>query len=331
MSQKKKLLVVGGCGYIGSHMVSHLLDCGHEVVVLDDLSSGKRSALMGGTLVEGRCGDRALLQDLFSRHRFDGVLHFASFIQVGESVVDPMKYYKNNVAETLVLIEEMIQHDIKHFIFSSTAAVFGEPEYVPIDEQHALRPINPYGLSKLMVEQMLNDFARAYQFNYVCLRYFNAAGADPLARIGENHEPETHLIPLAIRAAMGTGAPLKLFGLDYPTPDGSCVRDYIHVCDLASAHLLALNYLWEGGDSACFNLGNGCGYSVLEVLQAVERVTGNKVPYQEYPRREGDPARLIAHAGKALSQLHWKPEMASLDTIVQHAWQWEKSKNSNVA
>ncbi|MCW8840376.1 MAG: UDP-glucose 4-epimerase GalE [Gammaproteobacteria bacterium] len=319
----KRLLVVGGCGYIGSHMVKCLLEAGHEVVVLDDLSAGFRDSLLGGELVEGDCGDRALLDELFSSRRFDGVLHFASLIQVGESVVKPALYYQHNVAKTLTLLDAMQAHSVGPLIFSSTAAVFGEPLQIPIDEEHPRMPINPYGMSKHIVECMLADFDRAYGLRSVALRYFNAAGADPEARIGERHEPETHLIPLALQAVLGLRPPLKVFGRDYDTPDGTCIRDYIHVDDLAQAHLLALEYLWNGGKTTALNLGNGTGFSVQQVLDSIEAVTGTAVPAEDAPRREGDPARLVADATQAKALLGWSPRYAELDTIVKHAWQWE--------
>lgn len=320
----KKLLVVGGCGYIGSHMVKCLLDAGHQVVVLDDLSSGFVDALLGGSLVVGDCADRALLDELFAAQAFDGVLHFASFIQVGESVAEPAKYYRNNVAKTLALLEAMHAHGVRHLIFSSTAAVFGNPEYTPIDEQHGLAPINPYGWTKRMVEQMLADFERAYGLRWAALRYFNAAGADPQGRIGERHDPETHLIPLALQAVSGRGKALKIFGRDYATPDGTCIRDYVHVDDLASAHLLALEHLWRGGASSAFNLGNGQGFSVQQVLDAVAEATGRTVPHEDAPRRAGDPARLVADSARARDVLGWQPRFAELRTIVEHAWAWEQ-------
>ena len=323
-SASKRLLVIGGCGYIGSHMVKCLLAAGHSVQVLDDLSSGHRDAMLGGELVEGDCGDRALLDRLLIRGQLDGVLHFASFIQVGESVVDPAKYYENNVAKTLVLLQAMKDHGVGPLIFSSTAAVFGNPVHIPMAEDHPREPINPYGWSKRMVEQMLEDFDRAYGLRSVALRYFNAAGADPLGRIGERHDPETHLIPLALQAVSGRRAALKVFGRDYDTPDGTCVRDYIHVDDLAQAHLQALEYLWAGGASDAFNLGNGQGFSVQEVLDAVESVTGKPVPFVDAPRRAGDPARLVADSKRAREVLGWKPVYAELAQIVAHAWQWEQ-------
>lgn len=324
----KSILVVGGCGFIGSHMVRCLLDAGHQVVVLDDLSTGFKDSLLGCELVVGNCGDRKVLDGLFASHHFDGVLHFASFIQVGESAIDPAKYYRNNVTNTLTLIEAMKDHGVTSLIFSSTAAVFGEPEYVPINETHPLRPINPYGMSKYMVETMLQDFNRAYGLHSVSLRYFNAAGADPEARIGERHDPETHLIPLALQAVLGKRPPLKVFGRDYETLDGTCIRDYIHVDDLCDAHLLALEFLWNGGETTAFNLGNGEGFSVQQVLDTIERVTGQKVPYENAPRRSGDPARLVADSSLARKVLGWKPRYAELETIMRHAWQWEKSRSA---
>jgi len=320
------LLVIGGCGYIGSHMVKCLLDEGHKVTVLDDLSSGFRDSLLGGELVVGDFGNRTLLDDLFSSVKFDGVLHFASFIQVGESVVNPAKYYQNNVANTLNLLEAMKERCLVPLIFSSTAAVFGEPAYVPINEAHPRQPINPYGMSKYMVEAMLRDFDRAYGLRSVALRYFNAAGADPKARIGERHNPETHLIPLALQTVLGHRPPLKVYGNDYDTPDGTCIRDYIHVDDLADAHLLALEFLLNEGATSAFNLGSGSGYSVKEVLDAVKKVTGLDVPMEYGPRRGGDPARLVAEASNAKTILGWKPKYAKLNTIVSHAWNWEQRR-----
>lgn len=326
MATEKTLLVIGGCGYIGSHMVKHLLGAGYRVVVLDDLSTGFAESLLGGELVKGDFGERAVLDRLFGQYAFDGVLHFASLIQVGESVLDPARYYQCNVMKTLVLLEAMKDHRINHLIFSSSAAVFGEPERVPIDETLPRQPINPYGMSKHMVEVMLRDFDRAYGLRSVALRYFNAAGADPEGRMGERHDPETHLIPLALQAVAGRRPALKVFGRDYPTPDGTCIRDYVHVDDLADAHGLALAYLWQDGATAAFNLGNGAGFSVQEVLDAVERVAGRPVPVESAPRREGDPARLVADAGLAGRVLGWRPRYGDLDTIVRHAWQWEQRR-----
>jgi len=319
-----KVLVVGGAGYIGSHMVKMLLERDHEVFVLDNLSTGYRDAVLGGVFVQGDLADSAALDALFAAHRFDGVMHFASFIQVGESVRDPAKYYRNNFANTLNLLDAMRRHAAGHFIFSSTAAIFGEPEYVPIDEQHPKQPINPYGYSKLAVEQILADYDRAYGLRSVCLRYFNAAGADPDARIGERHDPESHLIPLVLQVASGRGAHIQIFGNDYKTPDGTCIRDYIHIVDLCEAHLLALERLRAGAMSARFNLGNGSGFSVAEVIDTAERVTGMRIARVVAPRRPGDTARLIADSKLARDELGWRPRYDDLRTIVAHAWAWEQ-------
>jgi len=315
-----KVLVVGGAGYIGSHMVLMLSERGHEVVVLDDLSTGHREAVLAGEFVEGSMADAQLLDRLFAAHRFDGVMHFASYIQVGESVLAPAKYYRNNVANTLVLLDAMVRHGVRHFIFSSTAAVYGEPLRVPIYETHPCAPINPYGRSKRMVEEILADYDRAHGLKSVCLRYFNAAGADPQGRIGELHEPETHLIPLVLQAAAGRRPHLTVFGTDYSTRAGTCIRDYIHVVDLCSAHLLALERLVQGAGSAVYNLGHGKGFSIREVVAAAERVTGRPVPVVEGPRREGDPAILIASPERALRELRWRPERSDLERIIADAW-----------
>lgn len=318
-----RILVVGGAGYIGSHMVKMLLKAGHDVITLDNLSSGHRDAVLGGTFVEGDLADLACLNQVFSQYQPEAVMHFASFIQVGESIRKPDMYYRNNVTNTLNLLDTMLKFEVKKFIFSSTAAVFGEPDYVPIDETHPNRPLNPYGRSKLMIEQVLADYAKALDFRSVCLRYFNAAGADPDGQLGERHDPETHLIPLILQAASGRRENIQVFGRDYETPDGTCIRDYIHILDLCSAHLLALEYLVNGGESDRFNLGNGAGFSVQEVLDAVIKVSGKPVKVIDGPRREGDPARLVADSKRALSVLHWKPVFTDLETIVSHAWQWE--------
>lgn len=319
-----RVLVVGGAGYIGSHMVKHLLGAGHEVVVADNFSSGHRAALQGCPLAELDIADAAALDALFAAQRFDVVFHFASFIQVGESVTEPGKYYANNLAATLTLLQAMVRARIKHFIFSSTAAVYGDPAYVPIDEEHPKAAINPYGRSKWMVEQVLEDFDRAYGLKSVCLRYFNAAGADPDGQLGERHEPETHLIPLILQAAAGRRPTITVFGRDYDTPDGTCIRDYIHVADLAQAHALALNYLLEGGPSTAFNLGNGQGFSVQEVIDTARRVTDRAIAVSEAPRRAGDPPRLVADASRARTLLGWQPRFAALEQIVAHAWAWEQ-------
>lgn len=319
-----KVLVVGGAGYIGSHMVKHLLGAGHEVVVADNFSSGHRAALLGCPLAELDIADATALDALFANQRFDVVFHFASFIQVGESVIEPGKYYANNLAATLTLLQAMVRAQIKHFIFSSTAAVYGDPAYVPIDEEHPKAAINPYGRSKWMVEQMLEDFDHAYGLKSVRLRYFNAAGADPDGQLGERHEPETHLIPLILQAAAGRRPTITVFGRDYDTPDGTCIRDYIHVTDLAQAHALALDYLIEGGPSTAFNLGNGQGFSVQEVIDAARRVTDRAIAISEAPRRAGDPPRLVADASRARAMLGWQPRFAALEQIIAHAWAWEQ-------
>jgi len=319
-----KVLVVGGAGYIGSHMVKMLLEDGHTVITFDNLSSGFRDAVLGGEFVNADLDDLAALDDVFSTYQPDAVMHFASFIQVGESVKHPDKYYLNNFSNTLNLLNTMVKHEVKYFIFSSTAAVFGEPEYVPIDEAHAKTPLNPYGRSKWMVEQVLADYDRAYGLKSVCLRYFNAAGADPSGLLGERHEPETHLIPLVLQAISGRKQNISVFGRDYDTPDGTCIRDYIHIVDLCSAHLLSLNKVMETDVSMQFNLGNGAGFSVQDVISAAKRITGQNLTVIEGPRREGDPARLVADATLAKQLLGWKPVYADIDTIISHAWQWER-------
>lgn len=314
-----KFLVVGGAGYIGSHMVKHLLLAGHQVVVADVMP-----AHSGVVWVNLDIADRPALDALFASHRFDAVFHFASFIQVGESVSDPGKYYQNNVAATLCLLQAMMQADVRQLVFSSTAAVYGDPQYVPIDEAHPKAPINPYGRSKWMVEQMLEDFDRAYGLRSVCLRYFNAAGADPDGMLGECHEPETHLIPLILQAASGRRPAVTVFGRDYSTSDGTCIRDYIHVNDLASAHALAIDYLQAGGASTAFNLGNGEGFSVEQVIAAARSVTGRSINVIEAGRRAGDPPSLVADASKARQILGWHTQYPLLDDILGHAWNWEQ-------
>ncbi|WP_207937399.1 UDP-glucose 4-epimerase GalE [Pseudomonas sp. 51_B] len=313
-----KYLVVGGAGYIGSHMVKHLLHAGHEVVVAD-----LEAPVPGLQWVCLDIADGHGLDTLFSDYHFDAVFHFASFIQVGESVADPDKYYLNNVCATLSLLEAMVRAGVKRLIFSSSAAVYGDPEYVPIDEQHPKVPINPYGRSKWMVEQMLEDFDRAYGLRSVSLRYFNAAGADPDGQLGECHLPETHLIPLILQAASGRRESVTVFGHDYDTADGTCVRDYIHVADLASAHALAVEYLLAGGATTAFNLGNGLGFSVQQVIETAREVTGRTIKVNQAPRRAGDPPRLVADAQKARSILGWQPGFTLLQDIVRHAWAWE--------
>jgi UDP-glucose 4-epimerase len=317
-----KVLVVGGAGYIGSHMVKLLVQQGCNVTTLDDLSAGHRDAVLNGDFVQGSCGDRHILCSVMSRG-FDAVMHFASFIQVGESVLHPDKYYQNNVVNTLALMDAMRVNGVKNFIFSSTAATFGEPQYTPIDERHPQQPINPYGRTKLMVEQALVDYDKAYGMKSVCLRYFNAAGADPEGQLGERHDPETHLIPLVLQAASGRRPHISVFGRDYDTPDGTCIRDYIHIQDLCSAHWLALQSLINGADSQAYNLGNGNGFSVQEVINTAEQVTGRKISVVDVLRRQGDPARLVADSKLARKQLEWQPQYTDLATIIEHAWKWE--------
>ncbi|WP_240125707.1 UDP-glucose 4-epimerase GalE [Thermomonas alba] len=320
----ESILVVGGAGYIGSHMVQQLVRAGFTVAVADDLSSGRREAVRGAALHVGDIGDAAFVEQVLRALRPAAVMHFASFIQVGESVADPGKYYRNNVGATQVLLDGMRAHGIDRFIFSSTAAIFGDPQYVPIDEAHPKAPINPYGRSKWFVEQMLEDYDRAYGLKSVCLRYFNAAGADPEGALGECHEPETHLIPLVLQVASNRRPHITVYGEDYPTADGTCIRDYIHVEDLCQAHLLALRQLLAGGESARYNLGNGNGYSVREVIAAARRVTGHPIPVQIGARRAGDPPVLVADASAARRVLGWQPRYADLDTILAHAWAWER-------
>ena len=319
-----RVLVVGGAGYIGSHMADRLLRENIEVTTFDNLSGGYRDSVLGGNFIEGDLADTNLLGKVFDENKFDAVMHFASFIEVGESIISPAKYYFNNVTNTQNLLDAMIKHGVLNFIFSSTAAIFGEPQYVPIDEKHPMNPINPYGRTKLIVEQMLADYDRAYGMKSVSLRYFNAAGADPETRIGERHVPESHLIPLVLQVASGRRESISIFGQDYDTPDGTCIRDYIHICDLCEAHLLAINLLYSRNESAAYNLGNGNGFSVKEVIDTAKKVTGREIPVEVAERRVGDPARLVADAALARKELNWEPTFASLETIIRHAWLWEE-------
>ena len=320
-----KILVVGGAGYIGSHMVKQLSLSGTDVVTLDNLSRGYRDAVKYGEFIEGDLGDISVLDKLFDQHDIDAVMHFAAFIEVGESVIKPAMYYHNNVANTQVLLDAMVHHDVKHFIFSSTAAIFGEPDYTPIDEAHKKEPINPYGRSKLIVEQILGDYDRAYGLKSTCLRYFNAAGADPDGELGERHNPESHLVPLVLQAASGRRQEIKIFGNDYPTDDGTCVRDYVHINDLCEAHSLALTRMQQTGNSASYNLGNGNGFSVQQVVDIAKQVTGKNFTVVEDKKREGDPAVLVADSSRARAELGWTPKYDKLETIVETAWNWEKN------
>jgi UDP-glucose 4-epimerase len=318
------VLVTGGAGYIGSAFVEQLLAAGEEVVVLDDLSRGHRGAVdPGATFYEGRTGDRALVARIARDHALDACVHFAAFAYVGESVTEPARYYDNNFTQAQVLFETLVEAGVKRVVFSSTCATYGVPREVPIPETHPQWPINPYGWSKLFVERMLADFDRAYGLGFVALRYFNAAGAT--ARRGERHDPETHLIPLALEAAAGRRPRLSIFGTDYPTPDGTAIRDYIHIEDLGDAHLLALRHLRDGGSSEYLNLGNGTGYSVLEVIEATEKVTGLPVPHEKATRREGDPPRLVGDAHRAREVLGWEPRRPGLHEIIRSAWDWQQA------
>ncbi|MBM3736883.1 MAG: UDP-glucose 4-epimerase GalE [Acidobacteria bacterium] len=316
------VLVAGGAGYIGSTTAKALSRAGHVPVVFDNLEKGHREAVRWGPFVEGDLADRAQLADTFRRFPIEGVIHFAAYIAVGESMREPVKYFRNNVANTLNLLEAMTGAGVRRIVFSSTAAVYGDPETTPIPEDHPLRPVSPYGESKLMVERLLEWFNVTHQIRPARLRYFNAAGADPDGETGENHDPETHLIPLALAAAAGDRDALELFGSDYPTADGTPVRDYIHVTDLADAHVRALDWLAGGGLNLTANLGTGEGFTVRQVLGAVEQVTGRPVPFVERPRRAGDPAVLIADSGRARRMLGWTPTHSSLEQIIGTAWNW---------
>ncbi|MDX9767331.1 MAG: UDP-glucose 4-epimerase GalE [Ectothiorhodospiraceae bacterium] len=315
------VLVTGGAGYIGSHACKALAAAGYLPVAFDSLEYGHEWAVQWGPFEHGHLEDRERLREVMQRHAPQAVMHFAAYAYVGESVTDPARYYRNNVAGTLTLLEAMREHDIRRIVFSSTCATYGNPLTPLLAEDHPQNPINPYGRSKLMIEQILADFAAAYGLRYAALRYFNAAGADPEARIGEDHDPETHLIPLAIAAALG-GTPLRVFGNDYPTPDGTAIRDYIHVDDLADAHVAALGRLEAKDECLALNLGTGRGHSVREVIDAVEKVSGQKVPHTDAARRAGDPPQLVADATLAKDMLHWQARYTSLEDIVATAWRW---------
>ncbi len=322
--QMQHILVVGGAGYIGSYMCKYLFRNHYYPVVLDNLVYGHRQAAKWGDFFAGDMQDRELLDHLFSTYDISTVMHFAAFAYVGESVLDPGKYYRNNVANTLTLLEAMVRHDVRRFIFSSTCSTYGIPETIPITEQTPQVPINPYGRSKVMVERILEDFRDAYGMQSVSLRYFNAAGADPEAEVGEDHSPETHLIPLVLATALGQRQQIEVFGDDYPTRDGSCIRDYIHIADLAQAHLLAMEKLENEGTGGVYNLGNGQGYSVLEVIEKARAITGKDIPVGRSPRRAGDPANLVGSAEKAIRELGWRQNYPDLHTIIETAWNWHK-------
>lgn len=319
------ILVTGGAGYIGSHTVLELATREHRVVVLDNLTKGHRAAVRGVELVHGDTGDTGLLKDIFRKHNIEAVVHFAASSLVGESVRQPADYYHNNVVKGLAMLDAMVESDVRRLVFSSTAAVYGEPVEIPIPEEHPTAPTNPYGATKLALEEAMRWYDRAYGLRYATLRYFNAAGADPAGEIGEDHDPETHLIPLALNSAVGLIPHLEVFGADYPTPDGTCVRDYIHVSDLAMAHVLALDALAGGAASSVYNLGNGNGYSVLEVIKAAEEVVGKPINIKYGPRRQGDPAALVAGSRKIMDELGWRPRFADLKTVIETAWRWHSS------
>jgi UDP-glucose 4-epimerase len=321
---KPKILVLGGAGYIGSHMVRMLLSEGYSPVVIDDLSGGFASAVADAEFIVGSISDKKFLRTIFSSNTFSAVMHFASFISVGESVNYPGKYYSNNLISSIGLLDVMREFQVDKIIFSSTAAVYGNPLYTPIDEKHPTLPINPYGRSKLMVEEVLKDNEIAYGLRSVCLRYFNAAGADPEGVLGERHDPETHLIPLIFQTLSGRRDSFDLYGDNYNTPDGTCIRDYVHVTDLCSAHLLALNKLLSGGNSSTYNLGYGNGYSVREVIESAQKITGRKLNYSIKPKRDGDSPELVANSNLCRDELGWTPMYHSLDTIISHAWDWEQ-------
>ena len=317
------ILVTGGAGYIGSHAVRALLRAGYQPIVYDNLSAGHGQAVKGAILIHGDLLDAGKLRDTFRVHPVHAVMHFAAHSQAGESVKDPLKYFTNNVKGSLQLIEMMEEFGIRRIVFSSSAAVYGEPYAIPISEEHPCLPTNPYGETKWILEKVLEAYCAAGKMDYISLRYFNAAGADPDGELGEDHTPETHLIPIGLKAAL-TGTYLPIFGTDYDTPDGTCIRDYIHVSDLAKAHLLALDRLEKAWDSRIFNLGNGNGYSVRQVLETLRKVTGRKIVAKESPRRPGDPARLVASSDRIMKELDWAPEYPELEDIVSTAWQWHQ-------
>ena len=321
----KTILVAGGAGYIGSHMVVLLARRGYDVIVADNLQTGHRQAVRGARqLYVGDLRDAAFLDRVFSENHIDGIINFAACSLVGESVREPLKYYGNNVSGAISLLSAMRTHGVKNIVFSSTAATYGEPEKQPIEEGDRTEPTNPYGATKLAIENMLKWCDRAYDIRYVALRYFNAAGSDPEAGIGEDHDPETHLIPLVMKTALGQRDHIGIFGDHYPTADGTCIRDYIHVTDLAQAHILALDYLLAGGENNVFNLGNGVGFTVKEIIDTAEKVVGKPIKCEMAPRRAGDPAQLVASSEKAKTVLGWKPKYDDIETIIGSAWNWHK-------
>ncbi len=323
----RAVLVAGGCGYIGSHMVRMLRDEGYRPTVIDNLSTGHADAVQPRELRQGDIGDRDVLRAVLQQARPSCVMHFAAASLVGESILDPSRYWHNNLVQTLRMLDTLVKAGLRSFIFSSTAAVYGIPEQTPIPESHTCRPINPYGHSKLAVESLLQDYSHAYGLRSITLRYFNAAGAHPDGTLGERHAPETHLIPLVLQVASGRRTAIARYGSGHATPDGSCIRDYIHVQDLCTAHLLALRRLAAGGPTEIFNLGTGQGHSVNEVIAAARRVTGHPIPVRDDPPRPGDPPALVADARRARAQLGWEPRYPDLDTLLAHAWQWERQRH----
>jgi UDP-glucose 4-epimerase len=324
----RTILVTGGAGFIGSHTARELLRRSYSVITLDNLSTGHRESVLGGEFVHADLRNLGALRQTFSSHPIDAVIHFAASCYVGESVKEPMKYYENNVLSGLNLLAAMVERNVKYMIFSSSAAVYGNPMQLPIPEEHPQLPINPYGQTKSLFEDILRSHERIHGIRSVSLRYFNAAGCDPEGELGENHEPETHLIPLVLHAALGYVPQVEIYGDDYPTSDGTCVRDFIHVTDLAQAHIRSLEHLASGGSSAAFNVGTGKGYSVKEVVKAAERICGGPIPYRYSPRRPGDPPELIAAADKIQNELGWSARHSSLEEILETAWAWQKRLRS---
>lgn len=320
-----KILVVGGAGFIGSHMTRMLIGQGHEAVVLDNLSGGHRESIPAQAFLKGDLAQRVLLDTVLSTRTFDCVMHFASFGHARESTAYPAKYYWNNVAHTLNLLDAMVKRQVRRLVYCSTAAVYGEPRYTPLEETHPRNPSSPHGRSQWMTEQVLADYERAHGLRSVSMRCFNVAGAHPLGGLGEHHDPETHLIPLALKAASGRVRAVAIYGTDYDTPDGTCVRDYVHVADVCHAHLLAMEHLVEGGASRAYNIGSGRGHSVREVIACASRVSGVAIAATEAARREGDPENVVADTTLARRELGWQPQYSDLETIVTHAWQWERS------
>ncbi|MBJ7900439.1 MAG: UDP-glucose 4-epimerase GalE [Cyanobacteria bacterium RI_101] len=328
---KPTILVTGGAGYIGSHTVLALQEKGFQCVILDNLTYGHQDlveTVLKAPLIIGNINDRQLLEKIFSQYPISAIIHFAAYAYVGESVKAPLKYYQNNLVSTLTLLETALAQGVQKIVFSSTCATYGNPQSIPILESHPQNPINPYGASKLAIERILQDFDTAYGLKSVIFRYFNAAGADPDGRLGEDHDPEPHLIPQVLYTALGRQSQINIFGTDYPTPDGACIRDYIHVSDLAAAHVLGLEYLLRENTSNIFNLGNGNGFSVKEIIDSARRVTGQAIPTQECPRRPGDPAILVGGNQKAKETLGWIPRYPDIDVIISHAWQWHRRRHS---